>query len=172
MDLTLCGAVTMNRPSYAPERPTEQAPPGPSGRELAVFERPGKGRGPDTELRVDLAEYMGYPFINLRVWSRGPDGSWYPTRKGCSIKIREVENLANTLMEGLRLANVEQAQARPRRASPASQARSPARAPRQDRRPPPRQQGRQNDRRQGDLPMATQGEEPPPWNYSFDEFDD
>ena len=152
-------------PNYpAPEQPP-QAPPAPSGREIAVFERPGKGRGPDTELRVDLAEYMGYPFINLRVWSKGPDGAWFPTRKGLSVKIRETKNLADSLMEALRLANVaEAAQGRAgggQRGEPRGQRSGPA--PRRDERP--------GNRGQGALPLAGRSEgSPPPWDQDFCEF--
>ena len=132
----------------------QQAPPESSSREIAVFERPGKGRGPDTELRMDLSEYMGYPFVNLRLWTKGPDGSWYPTRKGLSIKIRECKNLADSLLEAARLASVAQNRAAgPQRGGQRSE------TPRRD---------RGEDRRQGGLPLAGQRTEA--YDPDFDEF--
>ena len=130
--------------NHQPEQ--QQAPPESSGREIAVFERPGKGRGPDTELRMELAEYMGFPFVNLRVWSKGTDGNWYPTRKGLSIKIKECKNFADSLMEAFRLANVAESKAGgPRQGGSDQRA---AQAPRRDSRP---------GNRQGGLPLAGRG---------------
>ena len=87
-------------------QPESPAPPGPSGRLLANFERPGRGRGPETELRVDLDEYEGHAYVSLRVWTRGPDDGWYPTRKGCSVRLSEADEVAAALVEGARLASL------------------------------------------------------------------
>ena len=144
-----------------PNHPQPEQPPGPpesSGREIAVFERPGKGRGPDTELRMDLAEYMGYPFISLRVWTKGPDGAWFPTRRGLSVKIREAKNLADSLLEALRLSAVTQDRAGgPRRGD--QRAEAPRRSQRQDHRSPAR------------LPLTdAEADERQIYDQAFDEF--
>ena len=93
-------------PKYAQPEKVPRSVPEPSGRPLACFERPGRGRGPDTELRASLSEYLGHPFIDVRIWSKGPDGAWYPTRKGVSVRLKEAEDLAAALLEGVRLAGV------------------------------------------------------------------
>lgn len=99
-----------------PNLPPELARPAPerSGRQLATFERPGMGRGPDCELRVDFDAFQGHPFVSLRLWSRGNDGQWYPTRKGLSVRLKEADDLAAALREAVRLANLPAARnARP-----------------------------------------------------------
>ncbi len=80
-------------------------PPEPSGQLLAAFERPGRGRGPDAELRVVLDTYQGHEYISLRVWTKSSDGGWYPSKKGVSVRLGEAENLAEVLAEAVRLAN-------------------------------------------------------------------
>ncbi len=78
-------------PSHQP--PSPQGPPEDRGERLATLPR-GQGE----ELRVSLDEYEGRPYISLRVWSVASDGSWWPTKKGCSVRIREISEVARALM--------------------------------------------------------------------------
>ncbi len=71
---------------------TATAPPEERGQRLATFVR---DRG-DSELRVCLDEYEGHPFVSVRLWTRGPDG-WFPTPKGCSIRMGELRGLLDAL---------------------------------------------------------------------------
>ncbi len=146
-------------PKGGRSKPPPSPAPEPSGRLLATFERPGRGRGPDTELRVSLDEYMGHPFINMRVWSRGSDGNWYPTRKGLSVKLREAENLAETLGEAVRLAGIDEDQAA--KGSPRRDDRHQRSMPNPPRSASPRPTA----------PTSGQRETPtPPCDSQFDEF--
>lgn len=77
----------------APARDDRQGPPEDRGERLATLPR-GQGE----ELRVSLDEYEGRPYISLRVWAIGQDGSWWPTKKGCSVRIREITDVAQALM--------------------------------------------------------------------------
>jgi hypothetical protein len=75
-----------------PNPPRMSSPPEPSGVELARF-----ARGPDAELRVSLDEYQGARFLNLRIWTRGSLDSWWPSKKGVSIRLREAGPLSAIL---------------------------------------------------------------------------
>ena len=97
--------VMWRNPKYAQPEPSPQAPE-PSGRLIASCERPGRGRDPDAELRTTLDEYKGNPFLTVRVWLRGNDGGWFPTKKGITVRLGEVEDVAAALIEGARLAHL------------------------------------------------------------------
>ena len=76
-----------------PNPPRPYSPPQESGQRLATFPRHG-----GEELRVNLAEYEGHPYVSLRVWAPGPDGQLLPVKgKGLSVKLREVAGLAEVL---------------------------------------------------------------------------
>lgn len=76
-----------------PNPPRLSGPPREQGERLATFPR-----GDGEELRVNLAEYNGYPYLALRVWTAGPGGQWWPVKgKGVSIRLREVAGLAEAL---------------------------------------------------------------------------
>lgn len=146
-------------PNYpAPEQP-QQAPPETSGHPLGTWERPGRGGATDTELRATLSEFQGHAFIDLRIWICGTDGGWYPTRKGVSVRLKEANDVAAAIAEGLRISNLSQPQAGPQRAGSRGSA-APGRAPGQE---------RSADRRQAGLPMTSV---PDRQNFdtSFDEF--
>lgn len=86
--------------------PREAAPPPePPGRLLATFPRPGRGRGPDSELRVVLDEFRGHAYVSVRLWTRSAEGSWFLTKTGCSIRLSECEDFAAVLEKATRLAN-------------------------------------------------------------------
>ncbi len=153
--------MSPNHPDYGrtQNQPPTQPAPEPSGRHLATFERKGRGRAPDTELRVVLDEYQGHPYISLRVWSRGQDGLWFPTRKGCSVRLGEAEDLADALGDAVRMANFTNDQAA--KGSPRRDDRRPAPAPRA---------GRPPDRRPGATPPTRRTESPDAYDQDFDEF--
>lgn len=54
-------------------------------------------RGEHDELRVQLREYKGAPFVDLRVWSQGSDGAWHPTRRDVTVRLRELGAVIRTL---------------------------------------------------------------------------
>lgn len=80
---------------YPPGRDDRSAAPEPSGESLATFPR---GRG--AELRVNLCEFEGRPYVSLRVWENG----WPVAGKGCSIRIGEIEGMLAALREAEDLA--------------------------------------------------------------------
>lgn len=51
------------------------------------------------ELRVVFSEYNGHPFIGVREWFKTQEGEWRPTKKGFSIKPREVGKVIATLQQ-------------------------------------------------------------------------
>lgn len=88
-------------PNYpAPEAP---APPEERGRRLATLPR-----GKAEELRVTLDSFEGKPYLGLRVWSQGADGSWWPLKgKGLSIRVRELADVAAALHQADEILNGE-----------------------------------------------------------------
>lgn len=76
-----------------PDRPAARPAVGEAHR-LVTFPRT------DTEeLRVELASLDGHPFINLRIWFRTPAGQWLPTKKGVTVRLRELPELLRALGE-------------------------------------------------------------------------
>lgn len=87
-------------PKYAPPSPAAAREPRSEGRRLATLPRPGHGRKDEEELRVSLDEYQGHEYVSIRLWFRSPrDGAWYPTKKGTSIRLRELEPVIDALTE-------------------------------------------------------------------------
>ena len=139
-------------PNYP--QPEQRPPPEPSGRPLATLERPGGRFGPPTQLRVSLDAFEGHPFVSVRLWTRGPDGRFYPSRKGCSVRIGEAEAVAEAvaaaLVEAARIADQDH----------------PRPGPTADRRGPRREERRPA--RSGHRPPAQRGQAPE-YEPDFDE---
>lgn len=88
-----------NYPSPAPIAPAED-----KGRRLATIPRRGRDEALE-ELRISLEEYQGHPYLSVRLWTKGGgSGEFFPTRKGCSIRISEAEQVSAALLEGHALA--------------------------------------------------------------------
>jgi len=49
------------------------------------------------KLRVSLGSYRGHDLVNLRVWFRGEDDQWHPTRKGVAISTELLPDLIDAL---------------------------------------------------------------------------
>jgi hypothetical protein len=79
-------------------------PPEPTGELIARFHRPGLRGVPDAELRITLDSFQGRPFIGCRVWEAGQGGSWWPTKKGVSIKLSEAIRVADAIAEAAKIA--------------------------------------------------------------------
>jgi len=77
---------------------------------LARLERgaydPNAG-GSSEQLRVVFSSYRGHPFVGLRVWFRGVDGAWHPTRRGVTIRLRELSTVQAALGEAVRLGGLD-----------------------------------------------------------------
>jgi hypothetical protein len=79
-------------------------PPPENGRRLGTV-----NRSPTEELRVNWSEFEGRPFVSLRWWKRGDDGGWWPdSKRGLSVRIRELPDLAAAIAEALDLAEENQ----------------------------------------------------------------
>jgi len=66
----------------------------PASRSLVTIQR-----GQDGELRLTWDEYEGRPYLSLRFWQRTEDGQVIPTKKGLSIRLREVPELVQGLVK-------------------------------------------------------------------------
>lgn len=80
--------VSKNHPDYERlTRPLDTAPV-EQGQRLAAIPR---NRG-DEELRIDLSEFNGRPYVSLRVWGKDQQGQWWPVKgKGLSVRLHEIE---------------------------------------------------------------------------------
>lgn len=45
------------------------------------------------EIRITLAEFMGYKLIGTRVWARKDDGGDVPTKSGLSVRAEKLDEL-------------------------------------------------------------------------------
>lgn len=81
---------------------SNRPPPEPTGEVIARFARPGSRGKPDAELRLTLDTYLGRPYLGLRLWEADRNGSWWPTKKGCSVRLNEAAGLADALAEATR----------------------------------------------------------------------
>jgi hypothetical protein len=77
-----------------PKYPAPEAPAAPAeqGQRLGTFPR-----GEGVELRVNMAEFSGRPYLSLRVWERNDMGQWWPTKKGVSVRLTEASELARVI---------------------------------------------------------------------------
>jgi hypothetical protein len=72
---------------------SDQEPPEETGLRIATLHR-----GRDEELRINWSEYEGSPYLSLRIWSRDYRGRFWPDRRrGCSIRIRELGQVAEAI---------------------------------------------------------------------------
>lgn len=98
--------------SRSPRWPTEDdgagarpQAPAETGQRLASLPRPNNF-GQAEELRVSLDSYEGHPYISVRLWTQDrTSGEWWPTRKGCSIRMGEAAEVAKALQAATRLVD-------------------------------------------------------------------
>ncbi len=67
--------------------------------ELATFER-----SPTERLAVLFRQYEGHHFVDIRLQFKTEDGRWLPTKKGLTVKLREVFGFADAIAKGCELA--------------------------------------------------------------------
>lgn len=97
--------ISPNHPDFERLRdrataPAPTGPPAPTGELLATFPRPSR-EGQDCELRLVLDSFEGHPYLSLRVWQRGGDGAFWPTRKGVSVRMGEARGVAEALVRAI-----------------------------------------------------------------------
>jgi Transcriptional Coactivator p15 (PC4) len=84
--------VSPNHPNPPPNG-TAYVEPAMHGKPLVTFRR-----SEAVELRVSLDNYKGHDFIGIRQWERNLEsGAWFPSKKGVSIRLRELPELLDVL---------------------------------------------------------------------------
>jgi hypothetical protein len=79
-------------------------PPQENGKRIGNIDRSA-----DEQIRINWSEYEGKPYVSIRMWRRGDDGQHWPDgKRGISIRVRELPNLAEAIAEALELAEAEQ----------------------------------------------------------------
>ena len=83
---------------------TRATPPVDSGTRIGTIRRSAT-----EEIRVSWNEYEGKPFINIRLWREADDGSgfWPDSRRGISIRIRELAQLGVAIADCLEQAEAD-----------------------------------------------------------------
>ena len=75
-------------------------PPQENGRRIGTIER-----SETEQIRINWSEYEGKPFLSIRMWKRGDDEGWWPDgKRGISIRVRELPDLADGISEAIDLA--------------------------------------------------------------------
>lgn len=68
----------------------------PAPTTFAKFSRTVEGDKPAV-LRRALDAFNGKPFINVRVWTLGPAGKKFPTKRGITIREQEIDAVIDAL---------------------------------------------------------------------------
>jgi hypothetical protein len=83
------------------------APPAETGRRLAHLDR-AKKDGPDEALRIHLDSYENHAYISCRLWTHDArSGSWWPTKRGVTVRISEIDEVISALRSGKAIAERE-----------------------------------------------------------------
>lgn len=62
-------------------------------------------RGDSDELRITWSVYKEKPYVGIRLWTKGGnDGEMIPTRKGCSVRLRELPAVVEALTMAIKEA--------------------------------------------------------------------
>lgn len=48
-------------------------------------------------IRVELSEYEGHKFLQIRIWFTNDDGELKPTKKGVSIPLNKIKDISEAL---------------------------------------------------------------------------
>jgi hypothetical protein len=76
--------------------------PPDAGQVLFEADRTKKGEGPE-RLQIAVKDYLGKKYLDLRIWWRNRDGAWLPSKKGITIREREIDDVLCVLGEAKRL---------------------------------------------------------------------
>jgi len=52
-------------------------------------------------IEVNLNEFKGTEFVDIRVWFNNEEGEWFPSKRGVSIKANDVPELISILKKSL-----------------------------------------------------------------------
>jgi hypothetical protein len=86
---------TFDRPRAPAPRSLHSAPQHDSdeGEQLGKLSR----KNGDEELRIARRSFNGFEYIDLRVWFRGEDGQYRPTKTGVTVKLHEIDHVVAAL---------------------------------------------------------------------------
>ncbi len=69
-----------------------------AGQVLFEADRTKKGEGPE-RLRISVREYQTSKFLDVRIWWRGRGDVWMPSKKGITVRLREIDDVIRVLGE-------------------------------------------------------------------------
>ncbi|MHB1934825.1 MAG: hypothetical protein ACYCR5_10700 [Leptospirillum sp.] len=56
------------------------------------------------EIRLSWDEYEGHFFLSVRLWTKSEDGSFWPSKTGFTVKLKDIPTLADAVSKALDLA--------------------------------------------------------------------
>ena len=71
------------------------------GQIFAAIDRPD-----GTQLRVSVHTYEGKPYVRVAPWQSKASDAWPLKGKGCSLKMRELSDVARALLDAIDAASV------------------------------------------------------------------
>ena len=60
-------------------------------------------RGADVQVRVSLGDYEGHKYLNIREWTCDGGGGWWPSKRGLTIRVRELPDFADGVAQAIEL---------------------------------------------------------------------
>jgi len=81
------------------------------------MDRTRRGDAGAEELRWDLATIEGNPFVSARIWFRDRDGRWLPTKRGITVRVRELDDVIEALQAAARIVEAQRPREPRRRAT-------------------------------------------------------
>jgi len=76
----------------------EQTDAPDAGDVLLELDRSKKGEAPE-KLRIAIKEYESHKYLDCRIWWRRQDGTWLPTKRGITVRGRELSDVMRVLAE-------------------------------------------------------------------------
>jgi hypothetical protein len=73
--------------------------PNDDGELLLALDRAKPGEAPTEQLRISIREFKGHRFVEARLFWMTPEGTWAPSKKGLSIRSRELSDVLGALEE-------------------------------------------------------------------------
>jgi hypothetical protein len=95
---------SLDRPRTAPPSApnAEPLPPPDAGQVLLTLDRTKKGEGPE-RLQIAVKQYEGHQYLDLRIWWRKGDGTWLPSKRGITVRMKELADVTIALTKACRL---------------------------------------------------------------------
>jgi hypothetical protein len=73
--------------------------------QLAVFPRGRRGEEDSEQLKIQVREYEGKKYLDLRIFFRGREGDMLATKKGLTLRVKELDQAIAALQRARSILN-------------------------------------------------------------------